>query len=66
MLKYIKDCLSVAFLFLCCAAIFALTFFLYGLDIYAVLYPTILCLVLLAVVCTVTLIRRKRKHKQLA
>ena len=66
MLKYIKDCLSVAFLFLCCAAIFALTFFLYGLDLYAVLYPTILCLVLLAVVCTVTLLRRKRKHKQLA
>ena len=53
-------------MFLCCAAIFALTFFLYGLDLYAVLYPTILCLVLLAVVCMVTLIRRKRKHKQLA
>lgn len=63
--KYLKHSCKFAALFLYCALIFAVTFYLYGLTLYAVLYPTLLCLSVIAVFSVLKSIRNQRKHNEL-
>lgn len=50
---------------LVCIAVFFSSFMLYHLPIEAVLYPTVLCMFFVAVVCVFDFFRVKRKHVEL-
>lgn len=64
--KNLKQSYKFAALFLCCALIFAVTFYLYGLTLYAVLYPVLLCLSVIAVFTALKFMRDRKKHDELA
>lgn len=50
---------------LVCVAVFFASFMLYHLPMEAVLYPTVLCVLFVAVVCSLDFFRVKRKHEAL-
>lgn len=64
-ISYIRQRRRSIWLFLGCCLIFLCTFLLYHLPWKAVIYPAMLCGMILVVFCMVDFRRAKRKHQQL-
>ena len=63
--SYIKQHRLALLAFVLCAALFAATFLFYRFPLKAVLYPTVLCLVLLAGFAAADIVRTRKKHAEL-
>lgn len=64
-ISYIKQHRLALLAFVLCAALFAATFLFYRFPLKAVLYPTVLCLVLLAGFAAADIVRTRKKHAEL-
>lgn len=64
-ISYIKQHRLALLAFMLCAALFAATFLFYRFPLKAVLYPTVLCLVLLAGFAAADIVRTRKKHAEL-
>lgn len=64
-ISYIKQHRIALLAFVLCAALFAATFLFYRFPLKAVLYPTVLCLVLLAGLAAADIVRTRKKHAEL-
>ena len=63
--SYIKQHRLALLAFVLCAVLFAATFLFYRFPLKAVLYPTVLCLVLLAGFAAADIVRTRKKHAEL-
>lgn len=63
--SYIKQHRFALLAFVLCAVLFAATFLFYRFPLKAVLYPTVLCLVLLAGFAAADIVRTRKKHAEL-
>lgn len=63
--SYIKQHRLALLAFVLCAVLFAATFMFYRFPLKAVLYPTVLCLVLLAGFAAADIVRTRKKHAEL-
>lgn len=63
---YLNSRKNVLFCALLCAGVFAVIFFLYGIDMQAVWYPLTICLCLAAVFVLAGYIRMKKRHLELS
>ena len=64
-ISYIKQHRLALLAFVLCAVLFAATFLFYRFPLKAVLYPTVLCLVLLAGFAAADIVRTRKKHAEL-
>lgn len=64
-LEYIRQRRGALLLLLLCSAVFAATFVLYQLPPLAVVYPTVLCLLILLLVGARDYLRLRQKHRRL-
>ena len=63
--SYIKQHRLALLAFVLCAVLFSATFLFYRFPLKAVLYPTVLCLVLLAGFAAADIVRTRKKHAEL-
>ncbi len=63
--SYIKQHRFALLAFVLCAVLFAATFLFYRFPLKAILYPTVLCLVLLAGFAAADIVRTRKKHAEL-
>lgn len=63
--SYIKQHRRALLAFALCAALCAVTFVLYRFPLKAVIYPTLLCIMLLSVFAAADIARTKKKHSEL-
>lgn len=63
--SYIKQHRLALLAFVLCAVLFAATFLFYRFPLKAVLYPTVLCLFLLAGFAAADIVRTRKKHAEL-
>ncbi len=64
-ITYLKQHKLNIFAFLCCIIIFAIIFMLYHLPLKSVLYPALLCILLLSVLTAIDFRKALQKHKKL-
>lgn len=64
-LRYLKSKIKPILLFACASAVFMLSFVLYRLPFTAVIYPTVLCVLLAAVFVIIDFSAVKKKHDRL-
>lgn len=65
-LRYMKERIGVILLFAGIFLLLSVSFLLFRLPLTAVLYPLILCLILILVFCTADFLRTRKKHRELA